>query len=528
MERSTLEALDRDTLIKRAEDAGVARARILTRPELVDELLLRTTAEGGRAADVQRARGFFGRARDLLARIVERGLNLPDAAERIRAASTPPPARTMPPALPTVTLAEMYATQGHTARAVETLNRVLEQEPDHAAARALLNQLQEPSYRSPTAPPLPPEEPAVADAAVADAAVADAAVADAPLSGAPPTSESASVPPQRVAAVGGSSREIHAQTSDVTSAAGVTGTTDAPGTTDAATAKPAVETVLDAPALDELEVAAEPLGMLDDALLPTHYDVDECVALPVDPTTLFVYWEVRERSWEHLQAKRAGGSVVLRVLVIQPAWDGPRTETRDYPVGARAGDWFVRDLPAGCVVRAAIGWKENIAFLPVAHSPALETPPGFPSPVLAESFVRWTPRGSFRVTADDVMGTQVAHAVDAYRHHVADHPGTWEAVAGAAPRGAGGERVGGGPFTGAFGDAAAGGAGAGAGPDGPDGPYRETVEWFPIGASDKLAHRHTTGGPAVAPHAGRATSAAPLGSSERAASPKPNTTAAYS
>src|SRR5215471_1973835 len=112
MERTDLEALDRDTLIGKAEAAGVARARILTRPELIDELLLRTARVRDKAT-LERARGFFGRARDLLARIVERGLHLPDAAERIRTMRPPPPAPAAASALPTVTLAEIYATQGH-------------------------------------------------------------------------------------------------------------------------------------------------------------------------------------------------------------------------------------------------------------------------------------------------------------------------------------------------------------------------------------------------------------------------------
>jgi len=60
MNRAELERLDRDALISRAEDAGVTRARILTRPELVDELLLRTTVD---PAAKQKARGFFGVAR---------------------------------------------------------------------------------------------------------------------------------------------------------------------------------------------------------------------------------------------------------------------------------------------------------------------------------------------------------------------------------------------------------------------------------------------------------------------------------
>src|SRR5580704_17766578 len=111
MNRVELEKLDRDALIARAEAAGVTRARILTRPELVDELLLRSSTD---EASKRRARGLFGVERDLLARVVERGLHLPDAAERIRTLGIAPPTRRCAPAaLPTVTLAEIYAAQGH-------------------------------------------------------------------------------------------------------------------------------------------------------------------------------------------------------------------------------------------------------------------------------------------------------------------------------------------------------------------------------------------------------------------------------
>src|SRR5580698_10929680 len=157
MNRVELEKLDRDALIARAEAAGVTRARILTRPELVDELLLRSTTD---QATKQRSRGLFGRARDLLASVVERGLNLPDAAERIRAVGSdvpPPPRPRAPAALPTVTLAEIYAAQGHRERAIETLDRVLAREPEHAAARALVAQLRDKSYPVPS-PRRPPEE----------------------------------------------------------------------------------------------------------------------------------------------------------------------------------------------------------------------------------------------------------------------------------------------------------------------------------------------------------------------------------
>ncbi len=335
MERVDLEALDRDTLIGKAEGAGVSRARILTRPELIDELLLRT-ARPKDPSRLARARGFFGVARDLLARVVEKGLHLPDAAERIRSIAPPPapPARAAA-ALPTVTLAEIYATQGHKDRAVETLRRVLDREPDHSAARALLAQLEDTAYVPPPPPKLPPEE-------------------DAP----PP-----SAPPPR---------------------------------------------------------------MRDDEPLPSKYDVDECVAIPVDPSTLFVYWEVKDATVGHLVKSRPGGAMVLRLVVLVPTWDGPRTQIRDHEVLAQNGDYFARGLPIGSIVRAAIGWRTTASFLSIAQSPALETPPGAPSPISADVLVRWTPKGTARIAPDDPDAPTITHALEIARAKLS-------AAAGASP-----------------------------------------------------------------------------------------------
>lgn len=177
MNRDALEQLDRDALVAKAEEAGVARARVLTRPELVDELLLRSAADH---ATRQRARGLFGRARDLIARVVERGLHLPDAAERIRALGfTPPVRQSAPAALPTVTLAQIYAAQGHRARAVDTLQKVLAREPEHAVAASLLTKLRDAGYPLPP-PAMPPEQEALAPAPEGEGVDAPRAGSDSP------------------------------------------------------------------------------------------------------------------------------------------------------------------------------------------------------------------------------------------------------------------------------------------------------------------------------------------------------------
>ena len=328
--RNELETLDRDSLIARAEAAGVARARVLTRPELVDEILLRQSWDPDTS---KKQRGLLGRARDLLARLVERGLNLPDAADRLRGAP-PPPAKRAGPAVPTVTLAEIYATQGHTKKAVETLHQVLEREPEHAAAKTLLDKLQSPAYVAST-PSLPEEK--------EDDRVGYEVVAE--------------------------------------------GETVAPG---------------------------EPSRMLDADPLPPKYDVDECVAITVDPATLYVYWEVRDETLAALQKREGAGTLTLRVLVIVPTWDGPRTYTRDIDVRSTLGDWFVRELPKDAIVRAAIGWlTPQGAFLSAAHSFTAQPAPRDRAAAFADRLARWTPEGTVAVEGGtgDAEAARVARAL---------------------------------------------------------------------------------------------------------------------
>lgn len=374
MNRSELEQLDRDTLIVRAEEAGVSRARILTRPELVDELLLRSAAD---LATKQRARGLFGRARDLLARVVERGLHLPDAADRIRSLGGVPIVNrpSAPAALPTLTLAEIYAAQGHRARAIETLERVLAREPDHTPARALLGQLADANYLS--IPPRLPPEPEDAMARAQDAIFGDDTALE-PIE--------SSLPPEGVAGgpIENDGREPSAARAEVVSqdsSQPVSGGVVSQGSSTAATTP---ITVTQAP-------AAEPLGMLDDAPLPPRYDVDECVAMPVDPTTLYVYWEIRDVTLEYLRRAHPSAVIALRFVLVLPTWQGPRPIVRDHDVLLSIGDFFARDLPGGCIVRVAIGLRDETAFEPIAHCPGLEMPRGAPWPLVADTVLQWSP-----------------------------------------------------------------------------------------------------------------------------------------
>ncbi len=81
MQRHDLEKLSREELIAHAERLGIPRPRVLTAPELCDEIISRTQPNPARRV---KERGWLGKARDLLARVVEQGLHLPEAARAIR------------------------------------------------------------------------------------------------------------------------------------------------------------------------------------------------------------------------------------------------------------------------------------------------------------------------------------------------------------------------------------------------------------------------------------------------------------
>jgi len=338
MHAHDLDGLSRSDLIEKAESLGVEKAGLFTRAELMDEIVRRTVPD---PIERRVARGLLGVARDLVARVVERGLHLPDAAARIRGASTRDSWTPAKPPIATVTLAEIYAMQGHRTRALSVLDEVLAQEEDHTAARELRDKIAVAAVDEPALPPEPEE-----------------------------TSSSSS----------------QIESSPVIA----TGAPDGEGRL---------------------------IGMLDDVPLPEHYDVDEVVLMPVDPKTIFVYWEVRQATLDQSRA-RAEGTLVLRVVAVTAKWAGPIVETRDIEIDQVVGDWFVRDLPPGAVVRAAVGWRAA-DFEPLAVGMDTSSPPAEPSLSGTGELVRFTAAGVIPIDLPRDHEEAVAAAVERARRRVA-------------------------------------------------------------------------------------------------------------
>ncbi len=303
MDRRDLELLDREGLIARAEALGVTTPRVLTRPELVDELLLRSAMPAS-------SRGLFGMARDLVARVIERGLHVAEAAELIGQAGGTTRLRRGSGAIPTVTLAGIYAAQGHRTRAVDMLKRVVEREPEHEMAATLLQDLQDASYRAPPVQ-LPPEDESLGDFGVT----------------------ARSMPEEQASF---------------------------------------------------------------------------CVAIPVGEAgeaggEVFVTWKVGMSTLERLRRIRGEGELVVRVLRIGAAWEGPTVEQTDTVIGDLEGHLRVR---AAVSCRVAVGWKTSEGFFPAAHSPAFERGEK------AGELRRWTSQGFVRLDDSEADAALVKVATD--------------------------------------------------------------------------------------------------------------------
>jgi hypothetical protein len=158
---------------------------------------------------------------------------------------------------------------------------------------------------------------------------------------------------------------------------------------------------------EELEAKAAPeaheLSTADDEAskaageeedVPNEYDVDEVVAIAVDPETIYIYWEVRALSLARALARRPSGRLALRIVAVTPSWDGPVTRSWDIAVDALFGDRFMRDIPPGANVRVSVGWLDGALFEPFAVGIEIASPPLAPVDVTSKTVGRWTPEAS--------------------------------------------------------------------------------------------------------------------------------------
>ena len=450
MDRHKLDGLTREELVALASELGIVRPRLLTVPELIDEIISRTASSEREKA---RSRGWFGRARSLLASVIERGLHLPDVVKALRNAPSSRSWPTAPTPLATMTLAEIYAAQGHLDKALHVLDEILAREPEHADARSLRQRLdaQSAAKKRPDAPSkredvltpnesksvvetnvAPVEEPAVIVSApeapaaptVDDAAavVADAAVEIVSANIAQLPVESMGVAEQASSALDTlssapeepslSSDELEAVEQEQAPAQASASDTEAPSDEDELVAADSLEDQASAP-FDSYDRPS-----IEELPLPERYNVDEIVGIAVDPTTVYLYWEVRPIVLARAHARRSDGTMIVRLVAVTPTWDGPIVEQRDVPIDALYGDAYVRNLRPGSNVRIGVGWLEHGDFAPFAIGDPVTTPRKEAAFAVASAVARFTPQG----TLDVLVPGQTAETALLSSFHVAPSP----------------------------------------------------------------------------------------------------------
>ncbi|WP_437912797.1 tetratricopeptide repeat protein [Sorangium sp. So ce302] len=369
MERRELDGLTREELIARAEGLGVPRPRLLTKVELIDEIVARTAQSEPERA---RLRGFLGRARDLLSRVVERGLHMPETARALRGEAPPEqrPPPTPPPPRSTTTLAEIYASQGHTDRAIAMLDEILARAPEDEDARRLRERLIESAARGQGAGVEARDADAEdAEDADADADAEDAESAAAEASPAPFARDDGATEP-RGAAIASEHRGEPGPVAGAPGGLPVQPPRDPSPAGAGATASPVA-------AGGVLGLAA---ALRDErAELPARYDVDEIVGIAVDHETIYLYWEVRPRTLARARARRPEGQLAIRVVAVLPSWERPVVEQRDLAIDALFGDMFVRDIPSGANLRMCTGWLAGEVFEPFAVGLEVAVPRALPA-----------------------------------------------------------------------------------------------------------------------------------------------------
>jgi len=366
-----LERLSREQLILKARVLGVERAELMTRVEMRDEIVRRSEPD---IAQQKRARGFLGVARDLVASVVEAGLNLPDAAALIRGDNNREAHWKGPPPVATVTLAEIYAAQGHLDRALRMLDEVLAKEPDHDPARALRTRLAT-ATDLPVAPARRRQKISFADNSNVivpdldrvEAAEPAPALEPEPLTTAPPQPpEPASVPEPAFEPVSAPEPEPVLVFEPAPEPEPVLVFEPAP--------VPAPEPELVAATTLEPAPPVEPLAATPaNESLPVPVPVPAPAPAPALPPALLtlslfgqrqIYWELPPESLTALRAHSPGGRAVVRVISFRTRSGRVERSTRDLTPDSEVGFAVLPDLRADAVVRAVLGWEADGRFMP--------------------------------------------------------------------------------------------------------------------------------------------------------------------
>lgn len=398
---SALEYRSRYELVEEARSLGVERPERMTMQELRDEILRLSLSEEEQVG----ARGLFGVARAMLASVVEAGLKMPDAAKVIRGdVNLDLPVRSRSP-VATVTLAEIYAAQGHRARALSVLDEVLAIEPDHEEARRIQRDLLVGDAGSPvasgrSAPSLEAsgnQQAAGSDATGSAAGSSplgssvDGPVAAGPVAAGPVAAGPAAAGPAAAADLGPIRSEFpsteYVPIEVVETTGHEVGLTPrpvdvAPMTAVPAPAAPEGEDPLAVERVVQPDSVA-PVGAVPEGTAAPEEGVADDGAWASDPllatekrgATLLLYWELPPYVVARSGLTESEGGAAVVVVAFTPSGPTPHRDQRTFHLSWQrpfAGTLVVPDLAPQAAVRAAVGWMVEGTFLPLAVGRPIE------------------------------------------------------------------------------------------------------------------------------------------------------------
>jgi hypothetical protein len=328
----------RDELLRKAQQLGIEHPENMTRVELV-RAIAQCEVEPLPKTGTSRTGSWLDIARQLLAAVVEQGLNMPDAAALIRGeAKLSEPPKPQPP-LATVTLAKIYAAQGHVTRALGVLAEVLKAEPDHQAALDLQNQIKNKASTDSTRRKVPP--PVGMRVAGAEAATA-VEPNPAPHAEVPVQAPAQQGQPPTTAAVPARAEVSAQQASD-------------PGPSDQAGSQSQVGVT------DALQPAVLAGG-----------EQDSLVLLVRDGVAPVLTWELSKPTEA---ARLAGNAVEIEWLTFAPSWRGPVRQQLRVPVTHATGRMAAPKIAAPALTHAVLGLRQGGKLVPLAVLVVAEPPP---------------------------------------------------------------------------------------------------------------------------------------------------------
>ncbi len=151
---------------------------------------------------------------------------------------------------------------------------------------------------------------------------------------------------------------------------------------------PMTEDSLPATRAERRSVAPAPVYEEHLGELPPSYGDDALVALPCDPTTLYVYWDHADATlrsaWQGLEGGRP------QIWVFGREADGGWTRIRTVDFALESRSYFVHDLDPGRIYRAEIHLVDRQGNDRMLPNPSNEMmlPPAGPSPVVNDRFMR--------------------------------------------------------------------------------------------------------------------------------------------